>query len=189
MIRIQYQKLTTFYEQEGRMPTYAEMMTLFGFRSKNAVAKLVNKLVGEGLVLKDRLGRLQPTKASFEVPLLGLVTAGLPASVEAVDHFDTLNLNDFLIDKKEKTFILEVDGDSMIEAHIDDGDLVIAEKSDTARDGEIVIAKVDGEFTMKYFRRKGTKVWLAPANKRYEPIYPEMELEIVAVVKGVIRKY
>jgi len=189
MITLQYQKLMAFYSREGRMPTYTEMMSLFNFRSKNAVYNLVNKLVEADLVLKDRLGRLQPSKAATEVPFLGLVTAGLPAAVDALDHFDTLNLNDFLIDKKDKTFILEVDGDSMIEAHIDDGDLVIAEKTDTARDGDIVIAKVDGEFTMKYFRRKGTKVWLDPANKRYEPIYPEMELEVVALVKGVIRKY
>ncbi len=181
--------LLVFYDKHRRLPTYAEMMTLFGFKSKNAVYKVVSKMVEQKIVAKDHLGRLVPEASFLEVPLLGSVTAGLPMSVEAEHTFDTLNLNDFLIEKKDKTFILEVDGDSMIEAHIDDGDMVIAEKADTARDGDIVVANIDGEFTMKYFRKKGTLVWLEPANKKYQPLYPEFDLKIVALVKGVIRKY
>jgi SOS-response transcriptional repressor LexA len=94
-----------------------------------------------------------------------------------------------LIKDKESTYLLEVDGDSMIDAHIEKGDMVIAFKTDKAKEGEIVIAEVDGEFTMKYFRKSGSKIWLEPANKNYEPIYPEYDLKICAVVKGVIRKY
>jgi repressor LexA len=102
---------------------------------------------------------------------------------------DTINLDDFLIDKKEFTYMLEVDGDSMIDAHIEKGDMVLVEKTNQARDGQIVIAEVDGEFTMKYFKKNGNKVWLEPANKNYKSIYPEHSLNINAVVKAVIRKY
>jgi repressor LexA len=116
------------------------------------------------------------------------VKAGFPA--DAPDVLETtINLNNFLIQKKDSTYILEVDGDSMIEAHIADGDMVIAERTEFARDGQIVIAEVDGEFTMKYFRKQGTRVWLQPANKDFQNIYPENDLKIKAVVKGVIRKY
>ncbi len=77
----------------------------------------------------------------------------------------------------------------MIEAHIDEGDLVIAERTEVARDRDIVIAEVDGGWTMKYFRTDGRKQWLEPANKFLKPIYPEESLRIAAIVKGVIRKY
>ena len=170
------------------MPTYTEMMKLFNYKSKNAVARVVDKLLDVGIVEKDSLGRLIPTDSFSDVPLLGLVKAGFPALSEELTE-TTLNLNNFLIQKKDKTYILEVDGDSMIDAHIADGDMVIAERANTARDGEIVIAQVDGEFTMKYFRQQGGKVWLEPANKDFHNIYPENDLQICAIVKGVIRKY
>jgi SOS regulatory protein LexA len=181
-------KLLSFYEREKRMPTYTEMMKLFGFKSKNAVARLVDKFIEAGLVTKDYLGRLVPEKSFDEIPLLGLVKAGFPADV-AEESRDTVNLDDYLVTKKEKTYLLEVDGDSMIEAHIADGDMVLVEKTDHARDGDIVIADVDGEFTMKYFRKEGNTVWLEPANKDFKPIYPTVYLNVTAVVKAVIRKY
>ncbi len=181
-------KLIAFYRNEKRMPTYTEMMKLFGFKSKNAVYQVVNKFIEAGLVAKDHLGRLVPESALNDTPMLGLVKAGFPSPTE--DILETrINIDDFLIQKKESTYILEVDGDSMIDAHIADGDMVIAERTKTARDGDIVIAQVDGEFTMKYFRQKGDKVWLEPANKNFKPIYPTTGLEIEAIVKGVIRKY
>jgi repressor LexA len=77
----------------------------------------------------------------------------------------------------------------MIDAHIADGDMVLVEKTDRAQDGDIVIANVDGEFTMKYFKKDGNKVWLEPANKDFKPIHPKQYLHINAVVKAVIRKY
>ncbi len=180
--------LLKFYNREKRMPTYSEMMKLFGFKSKNAVARIVEKLIDAGMVTKDSLGRLLPASSFNEVPLLGLVKAGFPSPGEDVLE-TTMNIDNFLIQRKDRTYILEVDGDSMIEAHIADGDMVIAERTDTAKDGEIVIAEVDGEFTMKYFRKEGNKVWLQPANKNFKPIYPENDLQIRAVVRGVIRKY
>lgn len=181
-------KLSNFYSSYNRMPTYTEMMKLFDYKSKNAVARVVDKLVDMGIVDKDSLGRLVPTDSFGDVPLLGLVKAGFPSPSEDVLE-TTLNLNNFLIQKKDKTYILEVDGDSMIDAHIADGDMVVAERTNSARDGQIVIAQVDGEFTMKYFRQKGSQVWLEPANKDFHNIYPENDLQICAIVKGVIRKY
>ena len=181
-------KLESFYEDNKRMPTYSEMMRLFGFKSKNAVFKVVEKLIDAGLVAKDHLGRLVPSQTFGEVPMLGFVTAGFPATVEE-EMADTVSLDELLIEKKAFTYMLEVDGDSMIEAHIAKGDMVLVEKCEQASDGDIVIAEVDGEFTMKYLRRKAGRAWLEPANKNYQPIYPEHSLNINAVVKAVIRKY
>lgn len=182
------QKLESFYNKSKRMPSYSEMMKLFGFKSKNAVFKIVEKLIEAGAVSKDHLGRLIPSKSFSEVPMLGFVTAGLPASVEE-ELSDTVDLDDLLIENKSITYMLEVDGDSMIDAHIEKGDMVLVERATTAKDGEIVIAEIDGEFTMKYFRKEGSRVWLEPANKNYKPIHPVHTLNINAIVKAVIRKY
>ncbi len=181
-------KLINFYSREKRMPTYTEMMSLFEFKSKNAVARLVDKFIEEGIVVKDHLGRLVADSSFNSIPLLGSVKAGFPADVSEELH-DTINIDEYLITKKESSYMLTVDGDSMIDAHIADGDMVLVEKTNIAKDGNIVIADVDGEFTMKYFRKVGDKVWLEPANKDFKPIYPVMYLNITAVVKAVIRKY
>lgn len=196
MKNIYQNKLESFYTEHKRMPTYSEMLKLFGFKSKNAVFKIVEKLIEAGLVAKDHLGRLIPAQSFGEVQMAGLVTAGLPATVEE-ELADTVNLDDLLIKNKPLTYMLEVDGDSMIDAHIEKGDMVLVEKTNHAKDMQIVIAEVDGEFTMKYFRRstvltasgKKEKVWLEPANKNYKPIYPEHSLNVIAILKAVIRKY
>ncbi|MEK7588909.1 MAG: transcriptional repressor LexA [Patescibacteria group bacterium] len=181
-------KIQSFYSRNKRMPTYSEMMKLFGLKSKNAIYKIVNKLEEAGMVAKDHLGRLIPTQSFGEIPMLGLVKAGFPSDAEE-QVLDTMSLDDLLIGKKELTYMLEVDGDSMIEAHIQKGDTVLVEKANQAKDGEIVIAEVDGEFTMKYFKTKNGKVWLEPANKHFKNIYPTQSLNVIAKVKAVIRKY
>jgi repressor LexA len=181
------EKLISFYQAKRRMPTYTEMMQLFDFKSKNAVYRVVTKLIAAGVVTKDKLGKLIPSTGFNEIPLVGYVKAGLPAPGELLT--DTLNIEEYLVPKKALTYLFEVDGDSMIDEHITDGDIVIAERTNTAKDGDIVIAQVDGEFTMKYLRSKNGKLWLEPANKRYKPIYPKYELTVVAIVRSVIRKY
>jgi repressor LexA len=184
----QYQaKLKSFFKDNKRMPTYSEMMKLFNFKSKNAIARIVEKLIDAGIVAKDHLGRLIPSDSFGEIPKLGLVKAGFPSEVEEIQ--DSINLDDFLISNKSLTYMLEVDGDSMIDAHIEKGDMVLVEKTNQAKDGEIVIAEVDGEFTMKYFRSAGAKIWLEPANKNFKPIYPTQSLNVIAKLKAVIRKY
>jgi repressor LexA len=163
-------------------------MTLLNFKSKNAVSKVVDKLIAEGVLDKDSSGHLIPNKLIGEVPLLGLVEAGFPTVAEE-NLLDTLNIDDYLIKDKDSTYLLEVKGDSMIDAGIHEGDMVVAEKKNQAKDGDIVIALVDGGWTMKYYRNRKGKVYLEPANKDFKDIYPESQLEIAAVVKGVIRRY
>lgn len=189
MIDTYKNKIISFYKNKKRMPSYAEIMDLLGFKSKNAVYKLINKLVADGVVSKDSQGRLTPNKLTGEVSLLGLVEAGIPTTAEE-EVLDTMNLDDYLIRDTSKTFILQVKGDSMIEEGIKEGDLVVVERTANPKDGEIVIAEVDGGWTMKYLRKKpGKPVYLEPANKNYKPIHPEYELNIAAVVRGVIRRY
>jgi repressor LexA len=77
----------------------------------------------------------------------------------------------------------------MIEAGINEGDMVIAERTESPREGDIVIAEVDGGWTMKYLRKRNGNYYLEPANKDYKDIIPEAEMKVAAVVKGVIRKY
>jgi SOS regulatory protein LexA len=188
MIQDYKDKIISFYQKYKRMPGYQEIMDLTGFKSKNAVYKLINKLVDMGVISKDAKGRLTPLELFDEVPFLGLVEAGMP-SVAEESVLDTMNIDSYLIPHKDKTYILEVKGDSMIEAAIQEGDYVIVEKRSDAKDGDIVIAEVDGGWTMKYFRKKGMEVYLQPANKKYSNIYPTESLHIGAIVKAVIRKY
>lgn len=188
MIQDYKNKILNFYKSRKRMPTYQEIMALVGFKSKNAVYKLVNKLIAESVLKKDSSGHLIPNKLGGEVPILGLVEAGFPTTAEE-DVSETMSMDDYLIEKPEATYILEVKGDSMIDEGIKEGDKVIVERRLDAKDGDIVIAEVDGGFTVKFFRKTGGKVWLEPANKKYKPIYPENDLKIWAVVKAVIRKY
>jgi len=183
-------KIVNFYKSNRRVPGYNEIMSLVGFKSKNAVYKLLNKLVDEGIFMKDGKGRLVPSHLSGEIPMLGLVEAGIPTAAEE-QMLDSTSIEDFLMgDTKNSTYMLEVKGESMIEAHIAEGDMVLVERSLTAKPGDIVIAEVDGGWTMKFLRvdKKG-KAFLEPANRKFKPIYPEYEMHIAAVVKAVIRKF
>ncbi len=189
MIEKYKNKIIAFYRSNKRMPVYTEIMKLLGFKSKNAVAKVITKLIDEGVLDKDSSGHLIPNKLIGEVPLLGLVEAGFPTVAEEID-LDTMNIDDYLIKDKDSSYLLKVKGESMIDAGIQEGDMVIAERTKREpRDGDIVIALVDGGWTMKYYRNRLGKIYLEPANKNFNNIYPENELEIAAIVKGVIRKY
>ena len=190
MINDYKNKIISFYKAHKRMPVYTEIMKLVGFKSKNAVSKLIHKLVDEGVLDKDSSGHLIPNKLIGEIPKLGLVEAGFPTMAEEID-LDMINIDDYLIKDKDSSYMLEVKGESMIDAGICEGDMVIAERvgKREVRDGDSVIALVDGGWTMKYYRNRLGKIYLEPANKDFKNIYPENELEIAAIVKGVIRKY
>ena len=182
-------KIAKFHNKNKRMPSYSELMVLFGYRSKNSAYKLVQRLIKIGIVQKDRAGKIIPTKKMLSsLKILGTVEAGFPSPAEE-ELADTMTLDDFLIDNKEASYILRVSGDSMKDAGIMDKDMVIVDRSINPKDGDIVIAEVDGDWTMKYFRKKAGKVFLQPANKKFKDIYPDDELKVVAVVKSVIRKY
>lgn len=180
-------KIIDFYSSKKRMPSYAEMMALFGFKSKNAVYKVIHRLIDIGIIKKDPSGKIIPGNGFNEIPMLGLVKAGFPTEIDELQ--DTVNIDNLLIEKRKSTYMLTVDGESMIDAHIQDGDWVLVEKTETAKDGQIVIAQIDGETTMKYFKQKGSVVWLEPANKNFKPLYPKQDLKIIGIVRSVIRKY
>ena len=181
-------EIKTFYKNTGRMPSYAEIGDLTGLRSKNAVFKFIGKLEKLRVVEKDKKGRLLPLSFARPVRVLGTVEAGFPSPAEE-ELVDTLSLDDFLIQNREATFLLKVSGDSMSGAGILPGDMVIVDKGQTPKSGDIVIAQVDGEWTMKYLRKRGDTVTLIPANPKYQPIKPKNELKVAGVVTAVVRKY
>jgi repressor LexA len=120
--------------------------------------------------------------------MLGSVEAGFPSPAEE-ELVDTLSLDDLLIQNRDASFLLKVSGDSMTGAGIMPGDMVIIDKGQTPKSGDIVIAQVDGEWTMKYLRKRGNDVVLVAANPKYQPIRPRNELKISGVVTAVVRKY
>lgn len=181
-------KIVAFWEKHRRMPGYKEIMQVTGLASKNSVYKLINRLVEEGVLAKDRDGKLSPGKALVGVPLLGLVEAGFPSPAEE-ELLDVMDFDEYLTPNKENSYILKVKGESMLDAGICPGDLVIVERRPTYKPGQIVIAAVEGEYTMKYLRKNGERYFLEPANSAYKPIYPKGSLSIEAVVTGVVRKY
>lgn len=187
-LRSRITELREFYRKKGRMPSYSEIGALLGMQSKNAVFKFIGKLVALKLVKKDKQGRLIPLALDNAVRVLGTVEAGFPSPAEE-ELVDTLSLDDLLIQNREATFLLKVSGDSMTGAGILAGDMVIVDKGQTPKSGDIVIAQVDGEWTMKYLRKRGDTVTLVPANPKYQPIKPKNELKIAGVVTAVVRKY
>ncbi len=182
------EKILGFWRRKKRMPSYGEIAELLEFKSKNAAYKLVRKLVDLGALAKDASGRIVPKSLATLLPVIGVVEAGWPSPAEE-ELLDTLTLDQFLIGNREATYILKVTGDSMIEAGIMPGDHVLVERGGEPKDGDIVIAEVDGAWTMKYFRKRGKQVMLVAANKKYKPIVPQQELRVAAIVKSSFRKY
>ena len=179
--------LLDFYNVHKRMPSFSELMRASGYRSKSAVSYAIDQLIEEGVMKKDHQGRLIPLKLGG-IKLLGLVEAGFPSPAEE-ELTDTISLDEYLIEDPESTYLLKVKGDSMINAGIHCGDLIIAKRGADYQDGDIVVAEVDGEWTVKYFKKGRNKPYLMPANDEYRSIYPQQELKVSAVVKAVIRKY
>lgn len=182
------QKIRKFFRTQRRLPTYQEIADLMGFASKNAAFKLVAKLIDGGFLEKDETGHLIPRYLFSPIASTGVVRAGFPTPM-----FDTQSelatIDEFLIDRPEATFILKVGGDSMIDAGIFEGDLVLVERGKNPKIGDIIVATVDGEWTMKYFQKENGQPVLVPANKKYPKIYPENTLTTEGIVISVIRKY
>lgn len=182
-------KLRDFYTNKKRLPSFSELVRLFGYRSKGAVSFLVDRLIEKGFIEKDSSGRLIPSSGFRSgLKVLGTVQAGFPSPAEE-ELLDTLSLDEFLIPKPDATYLVKVSGDSMIEEGIKEGDLVLVERGRQAQPGDIVIAQVDGQWTLKFFEKKGGKITLRAANKNYPPIEPKRELVIGGVVVANIRKY
>jgi SOS regulatory protein LexA len=187
-LRSRVRAIAGFFLQKGRMPSFSEIGELCGLRSKNAVYKLVTQLEGLGVLKRDQKGRLIPKSLAYPLRMLGAVEAGFPSPAEE-ELADTLSLDQLLIKNPDATFLLKVSGDSMSGAGILPGDMVIVDKGQRPKNGDIVIAEVDGQWTMKYLRKRGEKITLISANSRYQPIKPKTELRIAGVVTAVVRKY
>jgi SOS regulatory protein LexA len=182
------QKIADFSRDRHRMPTYEEMLTLLAVRSKSVVHFWMNKLLQEGILEKDKSGHLTFINSLIGVPLAGGVSAGFPSPAEE-ELRDVISFDEYLITKQADSFLLKVDGDSMIGAGIMPNDLVLVERGREPKTGDIVIAEVDGAWTMKYFHKKGKEVYLEAANPKYPRITPVTEMHIGGVVAAVVRKY
>ena len=180
--------IAIFFREKRRMPTYAEMIDILGVKSKSVIHFWINKLIQKGVIEKDETGHIRLTTIAFGIPMVGSVQAGFPSPEEEA-LCDIMSIDEYLITKPESSFLLKVSGDSMIGEGINDGDLVIVERGREPKNGDIVIAEVDGEWTMKYFTRKGKTIILEAANPKYPPIKPKSELRLGGVVTAVIRKY
>jgi repressor LexA len=182
--------------RKGYAPTIEEIGEHFGLSSLATVHKHLSNLQSKGLVKRDwnrsRALELVPTRVAVqavELPLLGRVAAGSP--IEAITASETIFVPEDMVGRRD-TYVLQVKGDSMIDEQIRDGDFVIVENRKSARDGEMVIALVDGESATlkKLYREGGGMVRLQPANARIKPIVLDQDrLAIQGVVIGVLRKY
>jgi len=188
--------LNGFIEAKGYAPTIEEIAEHFSLRSLATVHKHLTNLQEKGLIRRawnrSRALELVPSEIkvqAVELPLLGRVAAGTP--IEAIESSETIFVPEDMVGRGE-TYVLQVKGDSMIDEQIRDGDFVIVENRRTARDGEMVIALLDGESTTlkKMYREGGGKVRLQPANARLKPLFVDQDrLRIQGVVIGVLRKY
>src|SRR5579862_258037 len=199
--------LAGFLEKNGYCPSYEEIADGMKLASLATVHKHIQALEGKHYLKRgfnqsrsleiaqkyydeqrQHKQVLTMPAPSLEVPLLGRIAAGAP--VEAIAGHDTLNFADFAGDPN--TYALQVRGESMVEDHICDGDYVLVEKATQARDGDIVVALVDGtETTLKrFYRESGDRVRLQPANASMKPIYVHpAALAIQGKVLAVLRKY
>ncbi len=143
-------RLKYFYAKNQRMPTYGEMCKLLDYQSKGAVRYVVQKLIKENILEKDEQGKLLP-KNLLTIPMLGIIKAGYPVPAE-VQVDNQLNLHVLFNNALTASFALQVSGDSMIDAGINEGDYVIINSQKEARNGDIVAACIDGEWTVKYLQ-------------------------------------
>jgi repressor LexA len=194
--------IASFIEEHGYSPSFEELAERLGLASLATVHKHILALeskhylkrsynqsrsveVTEKYFQEQKRYETQPKRP--DVPLLGKIAAGRP-----VDPFpiqETLNFGDYAGD--ESTFALQVRGESMIDDHICDGDYVLVQRTDSIRDGEIVVALVDGdETTLKRFFDEGEEIRLQPANAAMEPIrVPKKSVQVQGRVLAVLRKY
>lgn len=177
-------------EEKGVAPTIREIENALGYRSPSSAQYVVNQLVEKGYLVRDekmkRTIRLanHDTKA-YHVPLVGTVTAGQPIlAVESIEDYIPLPVKN----KGRNMFALRVKGDSMINAAILDGDIVIVDQVPTAENGEIVVALIGEEATVKRFYKENGHFRLQPENENYEPIIVD-EVSILGKVSMVIRNY
>jgi repressor LexA len=195
-----YDFIADFVSRKGYSPSFEEIGEALGLSSLATVHKHVSNLESKGMLKRDYnrsrsidvvpirgKAKTPPAYTSYELPLIGRIAAGRP--VEQVAQPETISLTDFTLAKD--VFVLQVTGESMQDEHIVDGDYVLVEKSQTARNGEIVVALVNGsDTTLKRFYKEGDMIRLQPSNATMEPIMvPAENVQVQGRVVGVLRKY
>ncbi len=187
--------IRSFIERQGYSPSLEEIGAELSLSSVATVHKHVSLLVEKGYVLRtwnqNRSIELtnEDRPSTLRLPLRGTIAAGLP--IEAVPTSETICVPADMIRDPQKSYVLRVQGDSMIDEQIRDGDFVIIEARESARDGETVVALVDGtDVTLKRLQLDGSRVRLEPANPAMKPILlPAEKVRIQGVAVGVLRKY
>ena len=193
--------ITRFIERHGYQPSYAQIARHFGVSSKATIAKHIEALERRGLLARRRPNgafglsvRVEDDDgvgedAICEVRLLGRIAAGVP--LDAVEDAQTIGVPRFLLGRvrPEQVYALRVTGDSMIDEHICDGDIALIENRTEARDGEIVVALVEGSrATLKRLYRFGREVELRPANSRLAPVrLPAAQVAVQGIFRGLLR--
>jgi len=195
-----YDFISGFVQQNGYSPSFEEIGNGLGLSSLATVHKHVSNLEKKGLLRRDYnrsrsidvlpvrgLFKRQVKTAEIALPLMGRIAAGQP--IEAVETPETISLGD--ITRSRDVFVLQVKGESMCDEHIVDGDYVLVEKADNARDGKIVVALVDGsDATLKRLYREGDDIRLQPSNTAMKAIIvPARSVKVQGRVIGVLRKY
>ena len=182
-------KLQDYYADWKNIPSYAKLCEVFGIASKSWVKAVLTRLSAAGFIERTPDGAWIPSRQFFARPLAeSSVQAGMPVSVTETQG-EYFVIDEMLIDTPSETTLIPVRGDSMIEAGIHDGDVAVVEKRNLANVGDIVVAIVDNEFTLKTLDRERGKYILRPANQAYPVIRPQGTLEIFGVLVGLIRKY
>lgn len=164
----------------GRSPSAPTRSLPFEDRAIRQVADLIASRVNE------KLEEWNAPSTGRGVRKLGVIAAGKPRLEE--EQAETIQIDELLVQNPDTTYFLQVSGDSMSEAGIMDGDLVIVDAAREVKNRDIVVAEVDGEWTVKELIQRDGSLTLLPANARYQPIHPKQELRIAGVVTGVVRK-
>ncbi len=175
-----------FMQENGYAPSIREIGAAVGLSSTASVNYHLQSLQEKGLLAspggKGRKRAIVSTLRPGQIPVVGVVTAGMP--ILAVENRE----GTMAWDGDSSCFALRVRGDSMINAGILSGDKVVVRPQATANDGQIVVARIEDEATVKRLRRRGEEVWLMPENDNYSPI-DGSEAEIIGIVKAVVREY
>jgi repressor LexA len=181
--------LRVYWKEHKAFPSMAKLADVLGLSSSGGVFKVVGRLVDAGFL--ERVdGRIAPSRDFFALPLLGKVRAGLPQLEDQSAGLESLGVEDYLIRHPERTVFCRIRGDSMKDAGMLDGDLVVVERNRPTKSGDIVVALVDNELTVKYlYPLKGSSGWvLKPANPDYPDILAQQSLEVLGVVVGLFRR-
>ena len=181
-------KLQDYYAEHKVIPSYSVLASLWGLSAKSWVGECVTRMKDAGYLDVTPDKQLKPGARFFERRLANSsVQAGLP-NPALDDGYDLVTIDDYLVRQPSKTTLVRVKGDSMIDAGIFEGDLIVVEQQPNANIGDIVVAIVDNEFTVKTLDREKGQFVLKPANKAYPVIRPKGQMEIFGVMAGLVRK-